>query len=1176
MTAAGGEDDGALEIARLRRSMNDLVGLVALSSAWAGREADEIARMLGEALHALLALDLVLVAPDEGAGFILDGNAPGTSRPADIEAELRQLLGSDAQAWPPFARGTLSGRQLSVVTVRLGIQRGFGTLVAAATRADFPTEAETLVLNVARNQAVLALQEARLRTEERVRASELSAAALIEGVPGLVAILGPDGRVERVNRQIEEYCGQPLEELRHWGTNGTVHPEDMPHVAEIFGASIVAGTPYKIEQRLRRFDGEYRWFDNRGNPLRDAHGAVVAWHVLLSDIDDLKRAEEAVRARERELRQQAETFPQMLWSATAQGDIDYCNERLLDYSGLAADEVMNERWVNLLHPDDREPTAKIWMQCIATGDPYSVEVRHFHVADQSYRWILTLALPLRDSDGRIAKWYGSCVDIHDLKLAEESVRASERHLAQIIETIPQNLFGAGADGLVNYLNPQMRAWFGRADETIMAEEWVHLVHPDDRDATIEAWMRTVASGAPYHHQVRFIHRDGEYRWCDVRARPLRDGSGAIVAWHGVVDDIQDRKLAEDALKASEQNLRLIIDTIPALAWSARTDGTADFFNRHYLEYVGRGRDSLADWQWIDLVHPEDLPAIAKAWEAARETGDTGEVEARLRRHDGVYRWFLFQTAPLRDAHGQVLKWYGVNTDIEDRKRAEQDLAARERNLREAHDHLSQAQRLSRTGSFTTDVIADTHIWSEELYRILEYDRDAVPAFSAFRDRIHADDRAGFDAGFKRAMADRIEFDEVFRIVTPKGNTKYLHAIAHFVSGNPDRPMVTGSIQDISQTKLAEYELRRSAYLLQSAEQISETGSFHWDMSSNNLVWSAQMYRIHEMDENIAPNHQEVLAMTHPDDFEMINSKTQQSFQGIENPASPYRIVMPDGRIKYLETAYRVVTHEDGKVESVGVARDVTQQRHFQDALDKLRTELTHITRVSTLGELAASIAHEVNQPLSGIITNASTCLRMLAADPPDIEGAIRTAQRSIRDGNRASEVIRRLRGLYRKQDFAPETVDLNEAAQEVVAICTHDLQRRDILPTVKFDPTLRPVLGDRIQLQQVILNLVLNAADAVEEGGRRPRQIFVETSTAGPDLAQLAVRDTGRGLAPEAIGRIFEAFYTTKPHGMGIGLSVSKSIIDRHEGKLWARPDDSGGAVFAFCVPYAQESGEPA
>lgn len=1177
MNGPAARADRDVEIARLRSGFNDLMGLLALSAAWTGREAPEIGRTLAEALLAMLQLDFVFVELDDvqEAGSTIELGSSGGSKSGTGAAgkDLRRRFGEKLGDWPDLARCGLLGAHASVMTLPLGVDRKFGTVAAVSMRPDFPTDVERLLLTVARNQALIALQQVEIRREERLLASERSATALIEGIPGLVAVLGPDGRVERVNRQIEDYCGQTLEELRNWGTNGTVHPEDLPHVAEVFGSSIASGVPYRIEQRLRRFDGEYLWFDNRGRPFRDETGTIVAWHVLLTDIDDRKRAEEAVRTSERELRQQAETFPQMLWSATPDGDIDYCNERLLEYSGMRADEVMNERWVNLLHPDDRAPTAKVWMRCIATGDPYSVEVRHFHAADETWRWILTLALPLRDGAGRIVKWYGSCVDIHDRKLAEEALRSSERHLSQIVETIPQNLFGAGADGLVNYLNPQMREWFGRADETIMADEWVHLVHPEDRDATVNAWMSTVAAGTPYHHQVRFIHHSGEYRWCDVRARPLRDGNGAIIAWHGVVDDMHDRKLAEDALKASEQNLRLIIDTIPALAWSARPDGAADFFNRHYLEYVGRGHEDLAGWQWTELVHADDLNEIASAWDVARETGETRKVEARLRRHDGTYRWFLFQASPLRDEHGAVVKWYGVNTDIEDRKRAEQDLAAREHNLREAHDHLSQAQRLSQTGSFTTDVLADTHIWSEELYRILEYDREEVPTFAAFRERIHADDLVRFDAGFKRAMKDRAEFDEVFRIVTPKGNTKHLHAIAHFVPGDADRPIVMGSIQDITASKRAEDELRRTAYLLTTSERISETGSFVWDVVADQVVFSEQMRRIFELGDDFDIVRPDLRSLYHPDDLPLVDEKVAKVFRGEAHPENEERLLMPDGRIKWISTSYRVVDHNDGRRECFGVAQDVTRRRLAEDSLNELRSELAHITRVSTLGELAASIAHEVNQPLSGIITNANTCLRMLAADPPDTEGAIKTAQRTLRDGNRASEVIRRLRNLYRKRDFAPEVLDLNEAAREVIAICSHDLQRRQIMLTQALDGTLRPVVGDRIQLQQVILNLVLNAADAIEDGARRPRQIVVESSEASPGMAQLAVRDNGRGLVGDELGRIFEAFYTTKPHGMGIGLSVSKSIIDRHEGKLVAHPGEDGGAIFVFSVPYAEDGG---
>jgi signal transduction histidine kinase len=285
--------------------------------------------------------------------------------------------------------------------------------------------------------------------------------------------------------------------------------------------------------------------------------------------------------------------------------------------------------------------------------------------------------------------------------------------------------------------------------------------------------------------------------------------------------------------------------------------------------------------------------------------------------------------------------------------------------------------------------------------------------------------------------------------------------------------------------------------------------------------------------------------------------------------------MPDGRIKYLSQSTVLFQYDDGRRECIGVSQDITRRRRAEDSVDKLRSELAHATRVMTLGELAASIAHEVNQPLSGILANASTCVRMLGADEPDIEGAVRTAHRSIRDANRASEVIKRLRGLYRKQDFTPELFNFNEAAHEVISICAHDMQRRGIVIKSSFDERLPRLMGDRIQLQQVILNLVLNAADALANTDKGSRIITVESSGSEPGIVQFAVRDTGSGIATEDLDRIFEAFFTTKPHGMGMGLSVSKTIVDRHQGKLWACANDGPGSTFAFSIPCTSALGAP-
>jgi C4-dicarboxylate-specific signal transduction histidine kinase len=249
------------------------------------------------------------------------------------------------------------------------------------------------------------------------------------------------------------------------------------------------------------------------------------------------------------------------------------------------------------------------------------------------------------------------------------------------------------------------------------------------------------------------------------------------------------------------------------------------------------------------------------------------------------------------------------------------------------------------------------------------------------------------------------------------------------------------------------------------------------------------------------------------------------------------------------------------------------------ALHQAQADLAHVARVTTLGELAASIAHQINQPLAGIITNASTCLRMLAADPPNVAGASETARRSLRDGNRAAEVITRLRALFSKKGTVTEAVDLNEAAREVIALLSSELQRDRVVLRLELGEELAAVHADRVQLQQVILNLVLNASDAMSTVEDRPRNLVIRTGREHGDRVCLSIEDSGVGFEPEATDKLFEPFYTTKSHGMGIGLSVSRSIIESHHGRLWATRNDGPGATFSFsldCAPHGAADAEGA
>ena len=289
----------------------------------------------------------------------------------------------------------------------------------------------------------------------------------------------------------------------------------------------------------------------------------------------------------------------------------------------------------------------------------------------------------------------------------------------------------------------------------------------------------------------------------------------------------------------------------------------------------------------------------------------------------------------------------------------------------------------------------------------------------------------------------------------------------------------------------------------------------------------------------------------------------------------YRIVRPDGGIRYQHvTGHPVVSDAGELVEFVGAAMDMTE--HWQatnelerasEALRELQVKMSRAAQVATVSELAASIAHEVNQPLSGIITNANTGLRMLAADPPNLDGARETVRRTLRDGNRAADVITRLRALFSKKEFAVEPLDLNEVTREVVSLSLSHLQRNRVILHSELVDELPTINGDRIQLQQVILNLLRNASDAMADVHDRPRQLLVKTEREDGGRVRLSVRDAGVGLDPENMEKLFDAFYTTRTEGMGVGLSISRSIIERHQGRLWAEPNEGPGATFSFSIP---------
>ena len=316
-----------------------------------------------------------------------------------------------------------------------------------------------------------------------------------------------------------------------------------------------------------------------------------------------------------------------------------------------------------------------------------------------------------------------------------------------------------------------------------------------------------------------------------------------------------------------------------------------------------------------------------------------------------------------------------------------------------------------------------------------------------------------------------------------------------------------------------------------------------------------------------------MTVVHPDDRERASRLFWDGVRSGQGFAFQTRSLRTqDGTYRWHLQQAAPLRDADGKVlKFVGTTTDIDDQKRAEETLNELRSELAHMARVTSLGALTASIAHEVNQPLTGIVTNAGTCLRTLSANPPNIEGAREAARRAIRDGNRASEIITRLRTLFSKKEATAESVELNEAAREVLALSSDELQRNRVILQQEFANDIPRVTGDRVQLQQVILNLLRNASDAMGGVDDRPRRLVIRTEKDESDGVRLTVQDAGVGITPQDMERLFDAFYTTKSEGMGMGLFVSRSIIESHSGRLWATPNDGPGATFSFSIPCEAE-----
>lgn len=613
----------------------------------------------------------------------------------------------------------------------------------------------------------------------------------------------------------------------------------------------------------------------------------------------------------------------------------------------------------------------------------------------------------------------------------------------------------------------------------------------------------------------------------------------------------------------------ILDAVEVPVVVLRRDSTIACFNKAAADVLGLSPSDIGRASH-DISVLDALPHLEQQCSEVI----AGGVESRANFRDRE-KWFVVRISPYTKVDRQVTGTVLTFTDVT-AFRASIDQAIYERECTKAI--------LNTVAEPLVVLSADLRIQSgnRAFYTMFGVSRDETLGVPLCELGNGAFELAPLRTQLREMLAGSRAFQpvEVDHVFTAKGQrTLILDAHPLSFPGHSERRVLV-TFQDITARKQAEAakdlrseeELRRSEAFLAKGQHLSLTGSFSWKVATDEITWSEQLYRIFEFDQSVPVTLERIGTRVHPDDIPMMKDMIERARAAVSDFEYGHRLLMPDHSIKFLHLTAHGVRDNQARLEYIGAVQDVTQRRRSEEALAKARAELAKVARVTSLGVLTASIAHEVNQPLSGIVTNASTCLRMLSADPPNIDGARETARRTIRDGNRASDVITRLRTLYSKKDLSPEAMDLNEATREVTSLSLSELQSKRVILRHELADDLPPVIGDRVQLQQVILNLLRNAADAMSGVDGRPREMLIRTECDDGDRVRLSVKDVGVGLTPQTADKLFEAFFTTKSDGMGIGLSISRSIIEAHRGRLWATANDGPGATFSFSIPCRRES----
>ena len=770
----------------------------------------------------------------------------------------------------------------------------------------------------------------------------------------------------------------------------------------------------------------------------------------------------------------------------------------------------------------------------------------------------------------------------DLKSAQADLQRRWQYLAEAQRLSHSGTFGwKVSDGQLVWSDETYRI-LGFTPETSPTFELIFdRVHPDDRDRLQQLRDRAAQSGMDLDVEHRILMPDGVVRYVHTVAHAGRDGSGKL-EYIGVVTDITERKRADEERKALSRKLeesKARLEEAQRVAHMGHYEwdliaNRVNWSDELYRIYGLHPQPGPVDMGMVsEMIHPDDRERVFRAAGEAAESGLHTEAEHRVVRPNGDVRIVHGLGTVKRDLWGRAYEMFGTVQDITDRKRAEEA-------LQQSQLYLREGERLAHMGSWAS---ADLGVrwsndlgvyWSDEVYKIFGLDpKDGPPSYEQYLAAIHPQDRASMAETVKTMHEQRCGCDVTKRIIRPDGEVRYVRCVGVPVVEDGVFKGIHGTTMDVTEHELLMQELRREQAYLAEAQSLTHTGSWACNLVTRQIYHSSdENARLYGFDPSQGPIPMDrFYGMILPEDERVIGAKLQNAILAGEDYDVEFRIRRTDGAIRILRgIGHHHSTQEIG--EYVGITMDVTDRRDAEkerQRLQQIEADLARVNRVNMMGELAAALAHEIKQPIAASITSANALLRWLAHDPPDLERARATASRIEQDANRAANVIDSLRSFYKAgTPAARQLVDVKEIIGEMTVLLRDEADRHAITIRPGLEAESPKILTNPVQLQQVFMNLMLNAIEAMKDTGG---ELTIRSRLNPEGHLFVSVSDTGIGLPSESIEQIFEPFHTTKAQGTGMGLTITRSIVESYGGRVWATSNLGAGATFHFTLPCETE-----